>query len=821
MAKPPKIEFSEKVINLQREYHTVNSKDSDDQLRRTASLIFDDIQFELREQTRGSVKYHMANWEYITAKSILIGNRKLSTKKEAVTAIVGFLLKPIRENLRKEVEKEAKKAAEKPKKKVVVKVKTKKTPETEDEEEEVDLPENLEVVAEVKVQIHERKLEYSEDDISILKAARNMETLAERREALSDVFELNQEQVLVYDKKRKKNIGFPRYAIDAVTQNLKEPLHQFKTEEDGNVFVFSDTDYQRLVRAVNKPFEKYKIERLVGIDVYTGQKTETILGSIQRNEKRKQELYTDTRLQTFIDIHPNATLKDLEEELTRIKNEEKKKMIEALKKEHDEVKKYALEFHAKIRRDAQRANRAPLRNITFNGNVKVGNIPNIEQLISKSIDKVKELNEKANVAVIGTNGTFYDAKHTFAPSERTWSDKYHKVTYDEANINNGNNRYGYSKDKVKTRWFRTVCTIPVDVKPDITDEHTYEIRAVLRPSIVKSKKAKTKINGETHEVDFGCLFAATYFYTLVSNTPIDEQYTKQGDYYNSGEKINYWARARIAVKRRKNHSSLDENKSIAEIEEELREKGTKITNTYYRTKTHKPDRESVRGDWVMTFRGVTFKAFNSQPNKKGKSVSPDVYFDEDDFRNPITEEAFSAFSKDYYTEGGKIRNSAFKPFIWSLAEKIAKVVPADENDNSPVVENVNPRWVMLEYGQYQSDKNGPWKGSGKYGLPHGVTSNGFSYQAPMGFKRVVDAQFNAIMAKSALYNKKKNGLNYGNASAYTRSNRNLSWNFDITKMTESQYKSLREVLQQEDSTLQIGNIHQMNSNIVWEMEEIK
>lgn len=378
----------------------------------------------------------------------------------------------------------------------------------------------------------------------------------------------------------------------------------------------------------------------------------------------------------------------------------------------------------------------------------------------------------------------------------------------------------------QARWYHTVLTIPVSDIPEFEEEEEYEILGILKPSIVKTKISKAKINGVQHEVDFGCLFAATYFYTLVSNTPIDEVYTKQSNASEDspatqGEKVNYWERARIAIKNRDNHTKGDSNKSIGEIEQELREKGTKIVSTRYVTHTHHPDEEYVRGDWVMTFRGVTFKAFASKPNKNSEAFSPQVVFNEEDFKNPITQSDTDALNKDYYDEKGRIRNTAFKPYIWNLAEKIASVVETGIDDISVEVHNINPRWQILEYGGYTSDSNGPWKGKGKYGLPHGVTDKGFSFQAPMGFKRIVDAQYNAIMTRSALYNKSKNGINYGNASAYTRGNRNLDWNFDITKMDQQQYNKLMSLFQNEDKTLELPSIHTIDGTKIWKWEPIK
>lgn len=56
--------------------------------------------------------------------------------------------------------------------------------------------------------------------------------------------------------------------------------------------------------------------------------------------------------------------------------------------------------------------------------------------------------------------------------------------------------------------------------------------------------------------------------------------------------------------------------------------------------------------------------------------------------------------------------------------------------------NTNPRWEQLEYGLYLKDSD--VKIGKDIGRKHGVT-NGFSYQAPRGWIRLIEAQWNQIM----------------------------------------------------------------------------
>ncbi|MBO7123193.1 MAG: hypothetical protein J6V90_07945 [Treponema sp.] len=81
--------------------------------------------------------------------------------------------------------------------------------------------------------------------------------------------------------------------------------------------------------------------------------------------------------------------------------------------------------------------------------------------------------------------------------------------------------------------------------------------------------------------------------------------------------------------------------------------------------------------------------------------------------------------------------------------------------SSVKVKNVNPRFSLLEYGEYEVKNHGKNKDSGnKYW--HGTTTDGYTLQAPQGMLRVTNAEFEymqgmknpAKYAKNAHFSKK-------------------------------------------------------------------
>lgn len=235
------------------------------------------------------------------------------------------------------------------------------------------------------------------------------------------------------------------------------------------------------------------------------------------------------------------------------------------------------------------------------------------------------------------------------------------------------------------------------------------------------------------------LAVAKYFQILVSNTPIDEEYTYRGKVYNlDGLKLSDRQRAewkRLAKERDKARAKneVDEEKyklhekAVLELDYSKASKITfdkakliqkQIDNILmnpeqdWTERLHKPDNDYVRGDWVLIFRGVRFKAFETS-----RSIGADVYFSKEDFEvvddfNSITKIAniIQEKTKDGVVGGG------FK------------------------VTNDNPRAAMLEYGGYEGGNSGPNIGS-RYA--HGVKDK-HTWQAPKGFYRLTNAMWNDI-----------------------------------------------------------------------------
>lgn len=209
---------------------------------------------------------------------------------------------------------------------------------------------------------------------------------------------------------------------------------------------------------------------------------------------------------------------------------------------------------------------------------------------------------------------------------------------------------------------------------------------------------------------------AKYFQILVANTPMDEEYR-----YVAMDEIKF--KKDIKDKRRelrkellKLERSSSVNQEKAEREKEVRKLIREIDHDEEsfenRERKHKPDNDYVRGDWVLTFRGVRFKAFQTS-----RSISADVYFSKEDFE---TVDDFNSITK------------------------IANIIQEKTKDGVVgggfKVSNDNPRAAMLEYGGYDTGDSGPNIGS-KYA--HGVKDK-HTWQAPKGFYRLTNALWNDI-----------------------------------------------------------------------------
>jgi hypothetical protein len=217
---------------------------------------------------------------------------------------------------------------------------------------------------------------------------------------------------------------------------------------------------------------------------------------------------------------------------------------------------------------------------------------------------------------------------------------------------------------------------------------------------------------------------AKYFQILVANTPMDDEY-KYKDFNDPTNVYSEEQRARKAFIRKKLEELRTKPKKKKTQEDYKKEAFLldKLDSFYEQdktnkmgivTRTHKPDNDYVRGDWVLTFRGVRFKAFQTS-----RSTDADVYFSKEDFE----------------------RVDDFNSIV-----KIAKIIQDNTKDGviggGFKVINNNPRAAMLEYGGYESDNSGPYVGT-KYGLKHGVNDN-YVWQAPKGFYRLTNAMWNDI-----------------------------------------------------------------------------
>lgn len=198
----------------------------------------------------------------------------------------------------------------------------------------------------------------------------------------------------------------------------------------------------------------------------------------------------------------------------------------------------------------------------------------------------------------------------------------------------------------------------------------------------------------------GCLACATFFQLLVSRTPYDEKYTYTIEGVGSSKP-----------------KFFKDKNTIKTAEEALAESNVGI-RTY--KKTHKPDKSYIRGDWVITFRGKTFKAFETEPAENSKSVQVDYTFTKDLFWKTSDQSA-----------------------IEKIADKMFELTKDSGDLSSDWSEdNLNPRWQFLEFGGYYTHESTVAKGA-KY--THRVDSTLLSYQAPYGFWRISKYQWEDLV----------------------------------------------------------------------------
>ena len=228
---------------------------------------------------------------------------------------------------------------------------------------------------------------------------------------------------------------------------------------------------------------------------------------------------------------------------------------------------------------------------------------------------------------------------------------------------------------------------------------------------------------------FGSTKAAAFFQLLVSNTPIDEEYeyTYRKTYLKTNstryfDEFNDKELSRMAREDGLNRILRD---SRDVIKDKL--KGAKlVTKTY--TAIHKPDSSYVRYDWEFTYKNKTFT-----PKEVMNACQ-----DEDLFTKKGDADAIEKIANYFWaqTKDSGIKNENF------------------------VYKNTNPRWELLEYGGYERDSVTVSIGK-KYGFEHGV-KNGWTYQAPRGYLRLIEGQWNMLIKSGVIYDSIAEFLNKGN-----------------------------------------------------------
>lgn len=223
-----------------------------------------------------------------------------------------------------------------------------------------------------------------------------------------------------------------------------------------------------------------------------------------------------------------------------------------------------------------------------------------------------------------------------------------------------------------------------------------------------------------YQIWYGCFIAATYFQILVSNTPVDENYSYNTKSVRKKGTIDRYRTEVVDGRKVRRAATAKEMFDDLSISVETR------------TKHHKADKESVRGDWILSFRGKNFKAYKTKPSKNGDSFTADVTFNENLFTKKADNASISKIAEKLFmaTKSNKDLSFEFNTF------------------------NVNPRWEMLEFGGYEHEDS-PVK-KGKY--THGLTS-GYVYQAPRGMIAITNGLYKMLTQSGAMKSTVSNFIN--------------------------------------------------------------
>lgn len=321
-----------------------------------------------------------------------------------------------------------------------------------------------------------------------------------------------------------------------------------------------------------------------------------------------------------------------------------------------------------------------------------------------------------SLSIINTNKTVNEVhgyfNEIFAPdsfeSAFIYSDDFYDDLQEETYIESSQKTWEKIAHPSKNRVYRKASGIGTysgaEKERQYIPIQTIELSPVLLSKYLKKVK---------YDTAYPCMAAATYFQLLVASTPIDEKYY-----------ITYESIKKKSLKKKDIYTgSLSENIKLKDNEEISNEYSPEII---VRKKIHNPDKEIVRADWILNFRGLNFKAFKSAHSKYSKDIpSSCITLEEEYFIVPGDREAIE-----------KIADILF--------EKSKEL--SDERDFSWNVYNINPRWEILELGGYLNDTldhngNPAYRtGISQYGFKHGAI-DGFSYQAPNGFKKFVDSYY--------------------------------------------------------------------------------
>ncbi|MCQ2086567.1 MAG: hypothetical protein MJZ37_00625 [Bacilli bacterium] len=240
---------------------------------------------------------------------------------------------------------------------------------------------------------------------------------------------------------------------------------------------------------------------------------------------------------------------------------------------------------------------------------------------------------------------------------------------------------------------------------DIKQTWTYHMNLAKPTAIVRKSGLKpwpvpeSIVKNQILKNNYGNMRAAIFFQLLISNTPVDERY--------------HYEETRVYIKKGKykkteTFEGVKFERDPEDILSDMVQGAKKVTYTIERE--HIPDDERVRDYWEFKYKGMTFSMLDSD-------------FQEHD---------------EWFMKPGDLNS------IQKVAEVFTKRVETSKVKSiNFTYTNTHPRWERLEYGYYKKD-SGPWQGEGKFQREHGVKDH-FTYQAPKGWIRLIEAQWNQIL----------------------------------------------------------------------------